>query len=99
MDFDAVEAGLQRVGRAASKLFDDAGDFLQRQRAGSEISVKCRRRKSCPWRGSPTARPARRFGCSDMRNAADMPELDEDAAAALVDASVTLRQPATCSFE
>src|ERR1700732_1667441 len=88
MDLDAVEPGLKRVRRAASKTLDDAWDFLEREGArledigegaadeGLALGADRGRRDRCAVIGLQRG----------VRNAPDMPELNEDPAPAFVDA-------------
>ena len=101
VDFDAVEAGLQCILRGALEVVDDAWNFGELERTGFGDVGEGAVDEGLAL-GADRAR--RHRGCAvglevDMRDAADMPELDEDLAAALMDRSVTLRQPATWSLE
>ena len=88
MNFDAVKTRLHRVRRAAPESFDDAGDFLQRQgprladigeyAADEGLAFGGDRRRS---NGSAIIRLQ-----GSVRNAPDVPDLNEDASAARVHA-------------
>ena len=88
MDLDAVETGCQRIRGAALEVLDDAGDFRQRQfaRLGDigEGVVDERLALGADRRGRDRRAVIRLQ--RGVRDAADMPDLDEDAAAALVHA-------------
>ncbi|MEY9576095.1 hypothetical protein ABIE88_003671 [Bradyrhizobium diazoefficiens] len=87
MNLDAVEAGLQRILRGALEVVDDPRNFgeLERARLGDVGKGAVDEGLAL---GADRARRNRRCAIRlqrDMRDAADMPELDEDLAAALMD--------------
>ncbi len=100
MDLDAVETGGQRIRGAAFKTLDDAGDLFKRQRAGLGYFGERSIDKGLAL-GADRGRRDRRLVIllqADMRNAPDMPELDEDAPAALVHAVGDLAPPGHLFF-
>ena len=88
VDFDAVETGRQRIRGAALEILDDPGDFRKRQLARlgdvGEGAVDKGLALGADRRGRDRGAAVRLQ--RGVRDAADMPELDEDAAAALVHA-------------
>ena len=86
--FDAVETRRHRIGRALPEAFDDAGNFLQRQRARLGHVGECSADKRLALGADRRGRDRRLIVLlqADMRDTPDMPELKEDAAAALMDA-------------
>ena len=86
VDLDAVEAGFERILRGALEIVDDAWNFGELERTGLGDVGEAAVDEGLAL-GADRAR--RHRGCAiglkiDVRDAADMPELDEDLAAALM---------------
>ena len=100
MDLDAVESrGLGVLGALAERLHD-AGQFLGRQRARHHVGPLRAHQADMALGRDRARRHRQRTAVKDrIRDAPDMPELQEDPSARLVHAVGDALQPSTCSCD